>query len=345
MIDKKQTNIEMKKFFKVVGIVTLVIIGITVWYISIPVLTIWYLYKKDKRFSPKTKLIFSIIVSIIFLSLGSVSLYSKRTPSLVVASPDNGIFIQEERILVKGSVSPKKSTISINGIPVEVDGRGQFSYDFRLKNENNSLTIEAVNNGKKDTKTLSVKRTFTQEELATIKKQKEEIRLAEINKIKERIQREIDSLNKPFDSTSYRKDNLSLQLEVALFSAYAKLINQYKDNNDSRIKSLLNQFEKKVSQLQVSEFPKIRKAFASILADTMWENNITVVAGGTGNKTITFTGGIYANNKNISDSHSIIEENLKTLRFTRANYKWYKYDEEYSYFDIKSPSDDKVIEL
>lgn len=340
-----QTNIDSRKVFKVIGIVAIVLLGIAFWYIAIPALAIWYLYKKDKRFSPKTKLIFSIIVSIIFLSLGGMSLYSNRAPSLVVTSPDNGTSVQAERILVKGSVSPNKSTISMNGIPIEVDNEGHFSYDIRLKNENNSLTIEAVNNGKKDTKTLSIKRIFTQEELTAIEKQKEEIRLAEINKIKERIQREIDSLNKPFDSTSYRKDNLSLQLEVALFSAYAKLINQYKDNNDSGIKSLLNQFEKKVSQLQVSEFPKIRKAFASILADTMWENNITVVAGGTGNKTITFTGGIYANNKNISDSHSIIEENLKTLRFTRANYKWYKYDEEYSYFDIKSPSDDKVIEL
>lgn len=340
----KQINVDLKPILKAVFIIVIIFIVLKFWYLGIPALAVWYLYKKDKKFSRKNKLIFSISISILFILLGIISIRSGRAPSLTILEPNNNTTVQSDQIIIKGKVSPSRSKVTINNLSVEVVNGGNFSFNAKLKNENNSIIIEALNNNKKDSKTISIKRIFTQEELEEINKQKEELQKAEISKIKDRIQKEIDSLDKPFDSTTYRKDNLSLQLEVALFSGYAKIINQYKSNTDPEIKSLLSKFEKKVSQLQINEFPKIRKAYAGFLADTMWENNIEIEAGGSSNKTITFTGSIYANNKNIADSHSIVLENLKTLRFTRANYKWFKYDEEYTYYKIDSYPDSKVTE-
>ena len=45
--DNKQ-SIENKKTLKVIGIILLVILGLYLWYISLPALIIWYIWKKSK---------------------------------------------------------------------------------------------------------------------------------------------------------------------------------------------------------------------------------------------------------------------------------------------------------
>lgn len=106
--------------------------------------------------------------------MGSLNLYSNREPVLVVSEPESGVSIQSERISVKGTVIPIKSAVTINEIPVEVDSRGNFSYNIRLKNENNDLKVEAKNGGKVVSEILNVKRIYTEEELAEIERIKEE---------------------------------------------------------------------------------------------------------------------------------------------------------------------------
>lgn len=174
----KQQAKDIFKFFKIVGIIIALVFAVGLWYVSIPAVVIWYLYKKDKRFSPKTKKIVSISVTAVFLILGSVTLYSNRTPVVQILSPENNTSIQAERILIEGSVSPKKSTIKISDIPVVVDENGQFSYNLRLRAETNLVNIEATNNNNKKVETISVVRILTEEEKriqeeANIKAQKE----------------------------------------------------------------------------------------------------------------------------------------------------------------------------
>jgi hypothetical protein len=335
-------NAKQKKFLKVSGIVLVVMLSIGFWYVSIPIVSIWYLYKKDKRFSPKTKKVMSIVITLVFLILGSLTLYSNKTPSLTLSEPTSGVSVQSERITVKGKVSPKDSVVTINNIPVETDG-GSFSYDARLKNENNSLVVEVSNGGKKISQTLAISRIFTEAEIAEIEKQKEEAKLAQIEEKKKKIQKEIDSLNKPFDGSNFRGSLLSMQLELALFSSYATIAQEGKKHFDIGVQNLAKELEKKISQLQVSEFPKLRKAFAEMIDKEMWEYNMDVVIGGTSNKSITFTAGMFANNANIKEIHGTLQEALTLFRFNRANYKWYKYDDEYTYFNIKSESDSKVM--
>jgi len=342
--NKKQTQITLTQLFKFFGIVIAIGIGIAFWYLAIPALVIWYLYKKDKRFSPKIKKITSIAVTAVFLILGSITLYSNKAPTLTLSEPESGISVQSERVTVKGKVSPSSSVVTVNGIPVETDG-GSFSYDARLKNENNSVVVEVSNGSKKTSQTLSVSRVFTEAELAEIEKQKEEAQLAQVEATKERLRKEIDSLNKPFDGSIYREDLLAMQLEIALFGAYAVIIQENKSNPDAEVKALVAELEQKASQRQVSEFPKLRKAYAEMIDEKMWEYDMEVAIGGAGNKNITFTAGMFASNGNIKQIHGTLQEALTLFRFNQANYKWYEYDDEYTYIKIESNPDSKVISV
>ncbi|HMN19209.1 MAG TPA: hypothetical protein PKA31_01265 [Candidatus Moranbacteria bacterium] len=70
-----------------------------------------------------------------------------------------------------------------------------------------------------------------------------------------------------------------------------------------------------------------------------------VTTSGTGNRTLTLTGGVFASNKNVGDLQSSLEDMLKKLRFDRVNYKWYEYDDKYNYFDLKSPKDADIVPI
>ncbi len=177
-----------------------------------------------------------------------------------------------------------------------------------------------------------------------VKKQAELIEQDRVKKAVDRINKEIDWINK-FNWEIYRNSVTSIQIEIALFSAYASIIDEYINDSNPTIKNLAIQLKTKVSNLQKKEFPKIRKAYSDLVSKTMWEHNIEVQAKWTWYSTIEFVWGVFANNKNIKDSYSTLYEILKLLRFDKANFKWYKYDDEYTYYNIESLSDDKVEQI
>jgi len=209
--------------------------------------------------------------------------------------------------------------------------------------------IEVSNGSKKVSQTISINRTFTQEELVEReRRQQEAARVAEESRaqgIIDTLQREIDSLNKPFDGSVYRESVLALTLEVALFATWADLVERHKADKNTEVTALVAELEAKVSALQVKEFPIIRKTYAAIMAKEMWENNIEVESLGGSHKTIQLTAGMFANNANKLEAHQAIVESLQLFRFTQANYKWYQYDDEYTYFEIESPADSELVSL
>ena len=111
------------------------------------------------------------------------------------------------------------------------------------------------------------------------------------------------------------------------------------------LKELGEKLETKVKKIQVSEFPKLRKAYGKIVAKKLWVENIDVEVFGNNSKTIQFTGGIFANNKNKQETQETLSEMLNFLRFKKANYKWYEYDDEYTYYDLDSKNDNEIVEL
>lgn len=106
-------------------------------------------------------------------------------------------------------------------------------------------------------------------------------------------------------------------------------------NNDAKLKKAKDLLKKKLSEA----YPYYRKLMVRASSEALWEKNIKVT--GTGS-TITFTGGVFANHANIKAFETDIEETLNNFRFKRVNYKWYDYDDEYTYYSLSNPKDSEI---
>jgi len=174
--------------------------------------------------------------------------------------------------------------------------------------------------------------------------EKVEQRKKESEELKNKVIREIEGV-KTFNGSTYRNDVSSLQIEIALFAAWAKIIGEADYSLDNEINNLGKTLKSKVIALQKAEFPKMRKNYGEILNKKLWSENISVITKGVGHTTLEFTGGIFASNKNKQDFQETLYDILSQLKFKRVNYKWYEYDDEYTYYSMKTEQDGELVEL
>ncbi len=161
---KQKLSKRDKTFLKYFALAVLIVLFLYFWFISIPAILIWYIWKRvswDKR----KKWIITASILILFSALYGFNKYNQRVPEVAILEPQNGAAIQADHILVKGRVSPSRSMLEINGKPENVDN-GQFSYNFSLADENNSLSVKAKNGGKITETVLAITRIFTEDEKA-----------------------------------------------------------------------------------------------------------------------------------------------------------------------------------
>ncbi|MNQ59569.1 hypothetical protein D3C85_738200 [compost metagenome] len=157
------------------------------------------------------------------------------------------------------------------------------------------------------------------------------------------LKREIASIDEGVDFSSYRNTVEATQLELVLFAAWAKTINEALISDNTEVQTLGKELEKKVKNIQIKEFPILRRAYQKAIHQKLWEKNIETEVLGKKYKTIQFTGGYFANNGNKSQTQETLSEALKMFRFTKVNYKWYKYDDEYTYYEMDSPNDSELM--
>ncbi len=155
-----------------------------------------------------------------------------------------------------------------------------------------------------------------------------------------RMTREVDS-TKAFDGSQYYENVTGLQLEIALFVAWAKMVEEATAHSDTGIQQLGRNLEKNVSAIQGREFPKMRAAYGAILRDLLWEHDVEVSVGGAANGTLELVGGMFASNKNIKQTQETLHEMAKMLRFDQVRYKWYEYSD-YTYYSLESLADTKL---
>lgn len=350
---KMETSKKNKKTLKIIKIIILIIVGLWLWYLVLPAVAIWYIWKKSK-FNRKKKYVFVgiiLVISIImWVGLIKESEKNNLAPKLTVIEPQNNQSVQTDKITIRGNVVPARSKIKLGDLLIEKDSSGNFSYETKLVDEKNVVSIVAENGDKKDQITLNINRIFTEAELEqkknddAKKKAQEEISKNEVVQKKiESIKKEINSIDK-FDNTKYRGTPENLALEVVLFKAWAIEIQEAKNNDNQEVKNIGQQLESKVKQLQIKEFPIMRKEYGDLIGKKLWEHDIEVNVGGQSYNTIEFIGGIFAANKNIKETHVTLIEMLETLRFDRANYKWYEYDSNYTYYKIDSHSDGDIVQ-
>ena len=163
--------------FKIFGLIAAVSLSIILWYIAVPMIVICYLYLFKNKLSTRLKKIITVATIIVcFISQGTI-LYINRTPTITLLNPTDNINVQLESITVNGFVSPKKSKLLINELPINVNGDGSFEFKFILNNEKNPLNVQATNSNNIETKSLVVTRIFTEEEKNAIEKAKEEAKI------------------------------------------------------------------------------------------------------------------------------------------------------------------------
>jgi hypothetical protein len=162
-------------------------------------------------------------------------------------------------------------------------------------------------------------------------------------KQKQQLEREIQTITEGVDFSTYRGTINALQLELVVFGAWTKIIKDAENSNCPEIQNLAKKLSSKVVNLQIKEFPKLRKEYTSIVAKKMWENDVEVYTSGAGNVYINITGGIFAANKNKQDFQNQIQEILTMFRFNQARYRWYKGADEYTYYELETPKDSELI--
>ena len=168
---------------------------------------------------------------------------------------------------------------------------------------------------------------------------------AKENKIleqKEQLEREIKSIDKGVKFADGNSID-ALQLDIVVFASWAKMVKEAEESKDTEIKNLGKKLKSKVSRTQIREFPNLRKQYAKIVAKKMWENDIEVSANGTGKKNINFSGGVFAANKNKKEFQTQVQEVLNMFRFKQARYRWYKGENEYTYYTIYEGKDSEPV--
>ena len=147
----------------------------------------------------------------------------------------------------------------------------------------------------------------------------------------------------PADSTRLAGDyfnpkNAKSTLELAArFSDLAVIAMQSDYKKEEITDSAVIRFANRNSNTALEKMANIqsayRKQYAKLLGDELWRANIEVKLLNKG-KTLELVGGIFASNNAIAEMQEKIAGTLRTYGFTRVQYRWVEYDEEYTYYDL-----------
>lgn len=157
------------------------------------------------------------------------------------------------------------------------------------------------------------------------------------------LTQELSSINDTIEFDTYKTSLDGLTLELALFGYWGKVISESVNYNNTTIDSLSTQLSTAVTEIQLKEFPLLRKTYAKFMSDALWENDIKVFTTSKSNKHINLTGGVFAANKNKLDFQNKLVANFRNFRFKKANYRWYKGDSDYTTFEIDSKEDSELL--
>lgn len=142
--------------------------------------------------------------------------------------------------------------------------------------------------------------------------------------------------------TNFKTDTLDIEnMELDEINLFAKICKFHYANptkevfENEHLASLYSHNRKQCTRIFNSCCIRLRKQYANLLNNIMWEDNVEVEVSGKKADVLWLTGGWLAANKNKKKLQETIAESVRMLEFKRVCYKWYKYDEEYTYWDIE----------
>jgi len=158
-----------------------------------------------------------------------------------------------------------------------------------------------------------------------------------------KLENELKKFDTTFDNSQYRGSIKSIYQELNLFNNWSKLIEENEGDTSEVVQKLIKKLKSKVISLQTKEFPLMRKEFCKCLDRELWKDDIEIKCQGSKNTTIRFIGSFFSLNRNISLTQEKYQLPLRYFRFKKSQYLWFKYDEEYTTYDLLlSPEDNEI---
>lgn len=150
---------------------------------------------------------------------------------------------------------------------------------------------------------------------------------------------------KSFEKKTHKYNNTE-ELKAALLvcELWVLSVEKAKKLADQSLNKDIKAFEALITKIQKKQFPIWRKKYMEFKSQELFRYNIEVRrGGGSSYNTIEFISYDFANNAVIEDCNSLIWDELNRFRFKKVNYRWSEYDSRYTYYNIKSPSDSKIV--
>jgi hypothetical protein len=157
----------------------------------------------------------------------------------------------------------------------------------------------------------------------------------------EQLQREIASLKKEPGLRDVPSTKEGVLIGVVLIGARAKLLEDAPQNLRAETKAAQAEYVRLIKAYQRDAFPKLRMAQGKVWKEALWENDIDVAILGPSNSTLRLTAGMFAANRNIKATHEAAAETLRSLRFRKNSFEWYRGADGYQY-SMNGPADDVV---
>lgn len=161
----------------------------------------------------------------------------------------------------------------------------------------------------------------------------------------EYIEAEIRSIKNYDINNIYKGTLFALKAELYYFSGHWNDLNNYEEYQNKETEKYIKIYRNELKKLQKKQFPKIRKQYTQIIKDKFWVENIYVTSSGPNVTYLNFTGSIFADNKNIKTFQDLVNETFIQLRFKFIYYRWYKGQDDYTYYSIQSDKDEDPVSI
>lgn len=166
---------------------------------------------------------------------------------------------------------------------------------------------------------------------------------AELASYVDRLDLEIESIP-AINPSTYTESIASINAGVVLIGAWAMVYEQGASLKlDEEDEKKRQKFRSLASKKQAQMLPVLRDAYGPLMRKQLWEADGSARTFGPGFRTIEFVSGAFARNANIKKIQEQMRETLLMLRFTRAEYKWFKQASEYTYYTLEAPRDSDMV--
>lgn len=157
------------------------------------------------------------------------------------------------------------------------------------------------------------------------------------------LQQEIDAINEGVDYSKFYETKESIFEFFMHFKSKAKLIDKGKSADSKVAQKAAEKLEILISEEQVDEYPKVRKAYFKFLRSDLEKEGIKVKLLNKRNKTLDFISPKFNQKSEIDQLQDKLTETLLMYRFNRTQFKLNSDVVDYNYFDLASVEDSEVL--